>query len=309
MAIGRNLYSEVTARILSEMKAGTLPWVKPWSTVSVPGTSSIPHNAATGRPYSGCNVILLWLTQTANAFRSPRYMTFKQAQTLGATVKKGSKGTPVYFVGTVEKEDEKSGKKRNVSFLRCFTVFNVDQIEGLSEEMASGRNADSTPIAKPRNPDLRDATIDEFVEHTGAKISEGHSAACYIPGVDAIQMPAFEAFKSGANFYATEFHELAHWTGAKSRLGRDFSGRFGSQAYAAEELVAELTAAFLCAEFGVDGDIRHAAYINNWIRLLESDDKAFFTAASAAQKAADYMRGLALASDSGDESESLAIAA
>ena len=148
--------------------------------------------------------------------------------------------------------------------------------------------------AKRRNPDQRDATIDEFLGYTGADVREGFGEAFYRPSGDFISMPRFEAFKSAATFYGVAFHELTHWTGHKSRLDRDLRGRFGKRAYAAEELIAELCAAFLCAEFSIDGDLRHAGYIQSWIGLLKADSRAFFSAASKAQAAADYLRGLAL---------------
>jgi antirestriction protein ArdC len=144
--------------------------------------------------------------------------------------------------------------------------------------------------AKPRNADERCATIDEFLACSGATIREGLGEAYYRPGDDLISLPRFEAFKSAAQFYSTAFHELGHWTGHKSRLARDLRHRFGQNAYAAEELVAELCSAFLCAEFSIDGDLRHAGYIQNWIRLLKADSRAFFAACSKAQAAADYLR-------------------
>ena len=146
-----------------------------------------------------------------------------------------------------------------------------------------------------RNPDTRDALADEFLRSTGADIREGHGEAYYVPSHDFISMPAFEAFKGADHFYNVAFHELTHWTGHKSRLDRDLKNRFGARDYAAEELVAELGAAFLCAEFGFDGDVRNAGYIATWIELLKADKRAFFTACSKASKAADYLRGLALA--------------
>jgi antirestriction protein ArdC len=145
-----------------------------------------------------------------------------------------------------------------------------------------------------RNPDARDVLADEFLQPTGADIREGHGEAFYVPSKDFISLPAFAAFKGADHFYGVAFHELTHWTGAKGRCDRDLKQRFGSNAYAAEELIAELGAAFLSAEFGFDGDVRHAGYIESWINLLRSDKRAFFTAASKAQAAADFLRGLAL---------------
>jgi antirestriction protein ArdC len=172
--------------------------------------------------------------------------------------------------------------------LREYTVFNVDQCGGLPERVLT------LGQIKQRNPDQRDTTMDEFLACSGADIREGAGEAYYRPGDDYISIPRFEGFKSAAHFYGVAFRELGHWTGHKSRLDRDLRHRFGERAYAAEELVAELCAAFLCAEFSIDGDLRHAGYIASWIGLLEADSRAFFTACSKAQAAADYLRGLAL---------------
>ena len=281
--MANNLYQNVTNQILASLETGAAPWVKPWS--ATPG-NNIPHNAATNRPYSGCNVILLWLSQ--GRFTSPRFMTFKQALDLGGNVKKGEHGFTVYFVKpmTGKKNDETGEAGKAFTMLRAYTVFNVDQCENLPAKIATPE-----PI-KPRHTDERDATIDEFIAATGAdfRADVGGDRAYYSPSQDFVAMPAFAAFKSAATYYATAFHELGHWTGSTKRLDRQFGKRFGDRAYAAEELVAELTAAFLCAEFNIDGELRHAGYIQNWIALLKDDARAFFTAASAAQKAADYMR-------------------
>src|SRR5580692_1073542 len=174
--------------------------------------------------------------------------------------------------------------------MREYTVFNVGQCENLPDRVVTGK-----PM-RVRNPDARDALADDFLHSTGADIREGHGEACYIPSQDFISMPAFAGFKGADHFYNVAFHELTHWSGHKSRLDRDLKNRFGSQSYAAEELVAELGAAFLCAEFGFDGDVRNAGYIASWIELLKSDKRVFFSACGKASKAADYLRGLALAS-------------
>jgi antirestriction protein ArdC len=177
--------------------------------------------------------------------------------------------------------------------LREYTVFNVDQCENLPERIVA------PGAVKPRNSDERSVAIDEFLACTGANLQEGFGEAYYRPGADVISLPRFEAFKNAAQFYSTAFHELGHWTGHQARLARDLRQRFGERAYAAEELVAELCSAFLCAEFSIDGDLRHAGYIRNWIELLKADSRAFFTACSRAQAAADFLRGLALAEPTG----------
>jgi antirestriction protein ArdC len=282
----RDLYAEVSARIIAELERGAAPWVKPWSVT--PG-QNVPQNAFTNRPYSGCNVILLWLARN-RGWTTPRFLTFKQAQEAGGNVRRGEHGTKVYFVKQLQVRDGdgEEAETRLIPMLREYTVFNVDQCEGLPDGIRVGK-----PM-RVRNPDTRDALADDFMRCTGADIREGHGEAYYIPSHDFISMPAFSAFKGADHFYNVAFHELTHWTGLNSRLDRDLKNRFGSRAYAAEELVAELGAAFLSAEFGFDGDIRNAGYIATWIDLLKADKRAFFTACSRASQAADYLRGLVL---------------
>lgn len=283
-----DLYAEVSARIVAELEAGALPWIKPWS--ATPGANT-PCNAVTNRPYSGCNVVLLWMAQAAG-YRTPRFLTFKQALELGGHVRKGERGTKVYFVKQLQARDDGAdgdAATRLVPMMREYTVFNVAQCEGLPESITTGKPR------RVRNPDRRDDLADEFLRSTGADVREGHGEAYYVPSQDFISMPAFEAFKGADQFYNVLFHELCHWTGHKSRLDRDLKNRFGSRSYAAEELIAELGAAFLSAEFGFDGNLRHAGYLATWIDLLKADKRAFFTACSKASRAADYLRRLALA--------------
>ena len=220
-----------------------------------------------------------------------RFVTFKQAQEAGGTVRRGEHGTKVYFVKQlrVKEREGEAEAERLVPLMREYTVFNVAQCEGLPASIVDGKPA------RVRNPDTRDTLTDEFLAASGAAIREGQGEAYYAPGADFISLPAFTVFKGADHFYNVAFHELTHWTGHKARLDRDLKGRFGQAAYAAEELIAELGAAFLAAEFSFDGDVRHAGYIANWITLLRSDKRAFFTAASKAQAAANYLRGLALA--------------
>lgn len=281
-----DLYTQVTETILAELQAGAAPWVKPWSGRA---SGAMPKNATTQRAYSGVNIPLLWVAQQNGGYASARWLTFKQAIDAGGNVRKGEKGTMIVFVSAIEKEQEGSDELRRIPFLKRFTVFNVAQCENLPAKVAIGETV------APRNADERRALADEFLACTGADIREGAGEAYYAPGRDFISMPAFASFTSADHFYATAFHELAHWTGHKARLDRDMVACFGDQSYAAEELVAELSAAFLCAEFGFDGDLRHAGYIAHWIKLLQSDSRAFCMAAARAQKAADHLRGLALA--------------
>ena len=284
----RDLYSEVSARIVAELEGGAAPWIKPWS--AAPGANT-PCNAVTNRPYSGCNVVLLWMAQAAG-YRTPRYLTYKQALEMGSHVRRGERGMKVYFVKQLQVRDQDAADNvsaRLIPMMREYTVFNVDQCEGLPDSVSTGR-----PM-RVRNPDARDDLADQFLRATSADIREGHGEAYYVPSRDFISMPTFGAFKGADHFYGTVFHELTHWTGHMSRLDRDLKNRFGSRNYAGEELIAELGAAFLCAEFGFDGDLRHAGYIEHWIELLKADKRAFFTACSQGSKAADYLRGLVLA--------------
>jgi antirestriction protein ArdC len=283
-----DLYAAITARIVAELEAGAAPWVKPWS--ATPGANT-PCNAVSNRSYSGCNVVLLWMAQAAG-YRTPRFLTFKQASELGGNVRKGEHGTKIYFVKQLQVRDQRaddSSETRLIPLMREYTVFNVDQCDNLPDSIGTGE-----PI-RVRNPDTRDALADDFLRSTGADIREGSGEAYYVPSRDFISMPAFDAFKGVDHFYNVVLHELTHWSGHKSRLNRDLKNRFGTRNYAAEELIAELGAAFLCAEFGFDGDVRNAGYIANWIELLKADNRVFFTACSHGSKAADYLRGLALA--------------
>jgi len=285
--MARDLYTEVSTRIVAELERGAAPWIKPWAATAGANT---PCNAVTNRPYSSCNVILLWLARD-RCSPTPRFLTFKQAIEAGGHVRKGEHGSRVYFVKQLQvKEGEGEGAEtRLIPMLREYTVFNVAQCDNLPDSIKAGK-----PM-RVRNPDTRDALADDFLRSTGADIREGHGEAYYVPSQDFVSMPAFAAFKGADHFYNTAFHELTHWTGHKARLDRDLKNRFGSRAYAAEELVAELGAAFLCAEFGFDGDLRNAGYIATWIDLLKADKRAFFTACSKAQAATDYLRAMVLA--------------
>jgi antirestriction protein ArdC len=206
-----DLYTGVSARIVAELEAGAAPWTKPWS--ATPGANT-PCNALTNRPYSGCNVVLLWMAQTAG-YAVPRFLTFKQALELGGNVRKGERGTKVYFVKQLQVRDaaDEAEATRVVPVMREYTVFNVDQCEKLPQRITSPGEF------KPRNSDQRDATIDDFLADSGANIREGFGEAYYRPSDDVISLPRFEAFKNAAHFYSTAFHEMGHWTGHKSRLG------------------------------------------------------------------------------------------
>ena len=187
----RDLYAEVSARIVAELEAGAAPWIKPWS--ASPGANT-PRNAVSNRPYSGCNVVLLWMAQAAG-YRTPRFLTFKQALELGGNVRKGERGTKVYFVKQLQVRDQgadDSSSTRLIPMMREYTVFNVDQCDNLPDSINTGK-----PI-RVRNPDTRDDLAEAFLHSTGADIREGHGEAYYVPSRDFISMPAFAGFKGGS---------------------------------------------------------------------------------------------------------------
>jgi antirestriction protein ArdC len=284
----RDLYQEVTDRILAQLEKGCVPWVKPWSSLGT--AAGAPVNASTNRPYSGCNVLLLWAEQQDRPeWTTARFLTFKQATELGGHVKKGEHGTKVYFWKAYLAKDRAANAEPDdvvkALVMKEYTVFNVAQCEGLPERAVYGEKL------RVRNPNTRDELADEYIKATGADVREGAGEAFYVPSRDFISMPRFEAFNGADAFYNTVFHELTHWTGAKQRLDRTFSTKKEVEGYATEELVAELGAAFQCAEFGFDNDrIQTVGYIDHFIKALKNDKRVFFAAASKAQKAVDFLR-------------------
>lgn len=266
-----DLYQSVTDTIIKELEAGAVPWTKPWRN-NPSAIGVMPQNAATGHGYRGINVPLLWHAQHTHGWPTAGFMTYKQALTLGAQVRKGEKSTTIVFTKKLRIKDKETEDEKTVGMLRNYNVFNNAQIDGLEP-------------AKP--PETR--PVVPFIEATKADIRYGPQPM-FVPSQDFIAMPSLSDFKDEAHYHATVFHETGHWSGAKQRLDRDLEGRFGTRKYAAEELVAEFTAAFLCAHLGIRGELRHAGYIDTWLELLRHDNRAIFTAASKAQEAADYIR-------------------
>lgn len=273
-----NNYERITAKI-AEAIAGDLPaWRKPWRTLRGQGCACVPVNAISGRAYRGINVALLWGRQDADM----RYLTFNQAKAAGGSVRKGEHGTQIVFWQKRQYiERTESGEERNKSsfLLKVYTVFNVAQCEGI--KLPGDGKAPVPPMVPP---------MQEVYDKLGATVTHGGDRAAYSPGADRIVMPVPEAFTDADAYSATALHELTHWTGHDSRLARKLDNRFGDKAYAAEELVAELGSAFLCAQLGINCALEHhASYIQNWRSLLTEDSRAVFTAASKAQAAADYI--------------------
>lgn len=272
----RDMAAEVTAKIIEALEAGTAPWVRPWkSGVGASAGMALPSNALTGRTYRGVNVLILWTASASKGYSDSRWVTFNQARELGGTVRKGEKATAICFWKWLVKDEGLATEKR-IPILRTFSVFNVAQCEGLDLEVAQ-------PV------DHVAGAADKLAERHGVVVHRGGDRAFFSPSTDAITVPALEAFSDAANYEATLLHELIHWTGSEKRIVRPFGKRFGDEAYAAEELVAELGAAFACARLGVVGELQHAEYIAAWIKVLRADKYAVFTASREAEKAVAFL--------------------
>ena len=294
-SVRRDLYQHVTNSILEDLERGVRPWLKPWS-VSHVGGSILPrrHN---GIPYQGVNVLLLWSEAMARGYTATTWMTYRrQALELDGYVRKGEAGTLVVFADRItRKEDGDNGEsvERSIPYLKSYTVFNVEQIDGLPPQYLAQPSA-PTPV------ETRHAQAEDFIAATRAVVRFGGDRAFYAPAFDVIQLPPLPAFRDTESYYSTALHELTHWTGHPFRCARKLNGhRFGSESYAFEELVAELGSAFLCAELGIMPEVRddHAAYLASWLAVLKHDKRAIFRAASQAQRAADHLRGLQPAVD------------
>lgn len=282
-----DIYERVTNAIIEELEKGVRPWMKPWSSEHGAGRITRPLRSNMV-PYQGINVIMLWSEATVRGYASPIWMTFKQALEFGGHVRKGEKGTPVVFASKLTRtETAESGEdlERNIPFLKCYAVFNTEQIDSLPEQF-------NQPVPERSDPVQRIAHADAYLTACGADISHGGSMAAYNITTDRVRMPPFEAFRDAESYYATLAHELTHWTRHPSRLDRDFGRkRFGDEGYAMEELVAELGSAFVCADLDLTPALRveNASYIDNWLSVLKGDKRAIFTAASYAQRAADFL--------------------
>lgn len=291
-----SLYEEITARIIADLETGTFPWAQPWGAGPGNAALGLPRNAATGKAYSGINVLILWGRLFDQGFTSQSWLTFRQALSLGGSVRKGEHGVSVCYADKfIPKRDRGGGaggeassgqddgnrEGEAVPFLRRYTVFNVAQCDNLPEHCLGSASPLPEREIVPQAEALARATL--------ADIRTGGAHAFYRPSEDAVHIPPQPAFFDQINYYRTLYHELGHWTGHSSRLDRDLTGSFGSKAYANEELVAEITAAFVCAALSIQPTVRHADYLGNWLSVLRSDNRAIFRAASKASKAADFL--------------------
>jgi antirestriction protein ArdC len=267
------------------LEQGRFPWVQPWG--GAKAGMGLPKNAATVRRYSGINILILWGAVIDKGFRGQNWLTFRQALSLGGNVRKGEKGTTVCYAdrfipkGEIERAAKTGDDPNAVPFLKRFTVFNVDQCDGLPETAFAGMEPLPEREAIPH--------AETLISSTGADFRIGGARAFYQTADDFIQVPPQPAFFHQIDYYRTCFHELGHWTGNPKRLARDHTGRFGSHPYAREELVAEMTSAFICASLGIAPTVRHTDYLGSWLEVLKEDNHAIFRAASHASKAADFI--------------------
>ena len=291
----QSLYAEVTAGVIAELEEGRLPWVQPWERSRCDCT--MPHNAGTGRAYSGINILILWGAVVAGGYSSQRWLTFRQAQAAGGNVRKGEKGTTVCYAdrftpkAEAERASDDEHEARTIAFLKRFTVFNVDQCEGLPDSFTAVLRALDEAELVPH--------ADALIRATGADLRIGGDEAFYAPQLDFIAVPPRAAYAEPINWYRTALHELGHWTGHPTRLDRDLTGGRGGKVYAREELVAEMASAFTCASLSIRPTVRHSDYIGAWLELLREDERAISRAASAASKAADYLLGFLPYEESG----------
>lgn len=270
-----NNYERITAAITAALAGDVPAWRKPWRDL---GHERMPTNAVSKKAYRGVNTWLLALRGDDDA----RYVTYRQAQALGGNVRRGEHGTQIVFwkKNTYNARDKETGEtaERTGLLMRLYTVFNVAQCEGIK--------------IKPREtaPPLPVPDADAWTNALGATVEHKGDRACYSPQLDMVRMPAPGQFTNADAYAATLLHEFTHWAGHEKRLNRKLDNRFGGAAYAAEELIAELGSAYLCAELGVNSALEnHASYIDSWRGLLRDDSRAIVTAASRAQAAADYV--------------------
>lgn len=270
----KNLYDEIAETILSDLEQGVVPWSPPWT--SQGGPVGIPVNATTGRTYSGGNIFLLWAAMKRLGFARPAFITFRQCKEAGSTVLKGERGVGlVYWNPEGARTTEQDGKERLVPVLRRFTVFNVQQttLEGTEAVTAN----------------VTELSCAKLLSAHGVDVRVGADRAYYDPSGDFVRMPPKQRFESEQAYEAVLLHELVHWTADKARCDRPEARDREKESYAREELVAEMGSAFLCARLGMKYEVRHSAYIESWLKMFRGDRREFFRAASAAQKAVEFL--------------------
>ncbi|MCH5716698.1 ArdC family protein [Niabella hibiscisoli] len=287
----RDLHQQVTDTIVQQLETGVVPWQQSWKGGNT-RLFDIPANFSTGKKYRGINIVLLWCSMFDKQYSSNEWGSFKQWQAKKESVRKGEKGSLIVYYDTLEKEVD--GKIEKIPFLKSSVVFNRCQLSSYTPDEQQPENINQISLVD------RLDRVEEFVFNTKADIEHKGTTPCYIPSQDKILMPYGHTFKdtetatATEGYYSTLLHELTHWTGSKARMKREGGKKFGDQNYAAEELVAELGAAFLCAEFKINnvekGD--QASYIASWLKVLKDNKKYIITAASEASKAVEYLQTL-----------------
>ena len=280
----KDVYASVTNTIIAALEAGTPPWVHPWNA----GAGDMrPCNLSSGRHYRGINVLLLNMRAMQRGYSANRWMTYQQARALGANVRKGEGGTEVVLFKMLDSESGKpvpsahEGDRKVIPMIRAFTVFNAAQIDGLPPALI--------PVPSVVHEWQACEAAEAILAASGANIQHGGNRAFYSPSEDRIQLPERGSFADATGYCQVALHELTHWSGAESRCNRPLLGRQHIEAYAMEELIAELGSAYLTDHCGLPGVLQHASYIESWLQALRNDKKLIFAAASAAQKAADYL--------------------
>ncbi|WP_070095639.1 ArdC family protein [Pseudomonas sp. NBRC 111139] len=303
-----DIYLDVTNKIVNALNQGVIPWIKPWTTTGLQNDSPFPINAITRRPYAGINIPLLWAEARLRGYRQDRWLTYNQARKAGGHVRKGEQSTLAVLYKPMSKEahDEdgqvvrdEQGNVKMVQFalLRTHCLFNIEQTEGLPNEEQHHAEGEE-PMAF-----IDHAPAERLLSASGARIEHRYGDdAFYLPIRDLIQLPTKAQFVDVGSYYATALHELTHWSGHHTRLNREgITGghAFGSAAYAFEELVAEMGAAFLCALTSTQGELRHEEYLAPWLKILKEDKRAIFRASGQAREASEYL--VALQSDQSSE--------
>lgn len=296
------VYDEVTNTIIAQLEEGRVPWVQPWGNTLHGAAVGLPINAQSKNTYSGINILLLWGKVLSEDYTTQSWLTYKQAQALSGNVRKGEKSTTIVYAdsftpkGERKAAQEEGREPQRIPFLKRYRVFNIDQCDGLSDDLYA--------LAPDLPPCEQLPIAENLIGATNADFRIGGNRAFYVPSLDYIQVPPQPLFHAQIDYYRTCFHELGHWTGAKHRLDRPIENSKGSKLYAREELVAEMTSAFVCASLGIVPTVRHADYIGSWLAVLREDNKAIFRAASQASKAADYL--LAFVGDNHTQTSSAA---
>ncbi len=274
------IYETITNQIIDAIEQGAGDYRMPWTG----GALRMPTNAVTGRAYRGLNILSLWILSAKRGYQSSGWATYQQWQERGAQVRKGEKSATVFFWKDLaagrEDANQPDDDQRPRFVARGYNVFNAEQVDGYER-------AETPELPESERIDAAES----FFAAIPARVTHEAQTPCFVPSFDEVRMVPFSRFKSASAYYGVLAHELTHWSGAEERLNRDLAGRFGSEAYAMEELIAELGAAFIGGRLALDLEPRtdHAPYIAGWLKALKSDSRAIFTAAAKAQAAADYL--------------------